>query len=117
VLAGEHARHHLTLRARSEPASTVCHVRPSCRRPVVVATTSLRRRPDSPSQPSISSVGRSASPTDESEQCPTRDAGGESAAPLIAGASTGRELTPAQDEVQASGPRPPDARIRRATQA
>ncbi len=29
VLAGEHARHHLTLRPRSEPASTVCHVRPS----------------------------------------------------------------------------------------
>ena len=48
LLAGEHARHHLTLRARSEPASTVCHVRPSLGA-LVVATTSLRRGPDVPS--------------------------------------------------------------------
>ena len=47
LLAREHARNHLTLRARSEAASTVRHVRPpseACSR----GDHSLRRRPDDP---------------------------------------------------------------------
>src|SRR3954469_11664336 len=59
LLAGEKARDHLTLRTRSEPASTVCHVRPS-----FGAFSRGDRKPPSragrPPQPFSRSVGSSA---------------------------------------------------------